>query len=333
MELFSALNTASLSILALLALYVAYKFLRAIRFVPQQRAYVVERLGNYHKTLEAGFHALVPFIDKVKYTHDLREQAIPVEPQECFTEDNVRVEVDGVIYLSVTNPVNASYGVTDFNRAAIQLAQTTTRSVIGRMELDTTFQERAAISRAVVEVLSEVEQAWGIKVHRYEIKNIDPPRTVQKAMERQMTAERERRATVARSEGQQQSTVNDAQGEKQELINQSEGEKQRRINEAQGRAKEIEAIAKATAEAIERVAQAVSSPGGEEAVKLRLAEQYLKTISKLGKEENEVLLPADLTRYESVIDGLSLDEFTLRTDGETPSPSGDGAPEGTAEDE
>ena len=325
MELFTALNNASLGILALLALYVAYKFLRAIRFVPQQRAYIVERLGNYHKTLEAGFHALVPFIDKVKYTHDLREQAIPVEPQECFTMDNVRVEVDGVIYLSVTNPVNASYGVTDFRRAAIQLAQTTTRSVIGRMELDTTFQERAAISRAVVEVLSEVEQTWGLKVHRYEIKNIDPPRTVQKAMERQMTAERERRATVARSEGKRQSTVNDAQGEKQELINQSEGEKHRRINEAEGRAKDIEANADATAEAIERVAGAVSAPGGEEAVKLRLAEQYLQTIAKLGKKENEVLLPADLTRYESVIDGLSLDEFKLRPDEEGASSRGEGA--------
>jgi len=331
MEFFSALNQVSLGILALLALYVAYKFLRAIRFVPQQRAYIVERLGNYHKTLEAGFHALIPFIDRVKYTHDLREQAIPVEPQECFTEDNVRVEVDGVIYLSVTNPVNASYGVTDYRRAAIQLAQTTTRSVIGRMELDTTFQERAAISSAVVKVLSEVEQAWGIQVHRYEIKNIDPPRTVQKAMERQMTAERERRATVARSEGKQQSTINDAEGEKQELINQSEGEKQRRINEAEGRAKEIEEIAKATAQAIERVAQSVSAPGGEEAVKLRLAEQYLKTISKLGKEENEVLLPADLTKYESVIDGLALDKFTLRGDGEAPSPTGDGAPESTSD--
>jgi regulator of protease activity HflC (stomatin/prohibitin superfamily) len=333
MELFSALNDISLGILALLALYIAYKFIRAIRFVPQQRAYIVERLGNYHKTLEAGFHALVPFIDTVRYTHDLREQAIPVEPQECFTEDNVRVEVDGVIYLSVTNPVNASYGVTDYRRAAIQLAQTTTRSVIGRMELDTTFQERAAISSAVVEVLSEVEQAWGIKVHRYEIKNIDPPRTVQKAMERQMTAERERRATVARSEGKQQSTINDAEGEKQELINQSEGEKQRRINEAEGRAKEIEALAEATAEAVERVAQSVSAPGGEEAVKLRLAEQYLKTIGKLGKKENEVLLPADLTQYESVIDGLALDKFTLRSDGETPSPTGDGAPESTSDDE
>ena len=333
MEFFTALNNASLGILALLALYVAYKFLRAIRFVPQQRAYVVERLGNYHKTLKAGFHALVPFLDRVKYTHDLREQAIPVEPQECFTEDNVRVEVDGVIYLSVTNPVNASYGVTDFRRAAIQLAQTTTRSVIGRMELDTTFQERAAISQAVVDVLDQVDQAWGIRVHRYEIKNIEPPRTVQKAMERQMTAERERRATVARSEGEQQSTVNDAEGSKEELINRSEGEKQRRINEAEGRAKEIEALAEATAEAIERVAQAVSSPGGEEAVKLRLAEQYLDTIAKLGKKENKVLLPADLTHYESVIDGIGLDEFKLHADGETPSPSGDGAPESRSEGE
>jgi regulator of protease activity HflC (stomatin/prohibitin superfamily) len=329
MELFELLNQISLGILSLLALYVIYKFLRAIRFVPQQSAYVVERLGSYHKTLEAGFHALVPFIDRVAYTHDLREQAIPVQPQDCFTEDNVRVEVDGVIYLSVTNPENASYGVTDYRRAAIQLAQTTTRSVIGRMELDTTFQERAAISQSVVSVLDEVEDPWGIRVHRYEIKNIDTPRTVQKAMERQMTAERERRATVARSEGKQQSTVNDAEGEKQEVINQSEGEKQRRINEAEGRAREIEAIAEATAEAIERVAQAVNSPSGEEAVKLRLAEQYLDTIAKLGKSNNEILLPADLTRYDSVIDGLALDDFTLHANGRPENAedlSGDGAP-------
>lgn len=332
MEVIQLLNTVSLGILSLLAIYVAYKFLRAIRFVPQQNAYVVERLGNYHKTLGPGFHALVPFIDRVKYLLDLREQAIPVEPQDCFTEDNVRVQVDGIIYLSVTNPENAAYGVTNYRRAAIQLAQTTTRSVIGRMELDTTFQERAAISQAVVDVLSEVEDAWGLKVHRYEIKNIDTPRTVQQAMERQMTAERERRAMVARSEGNQQSTVNDAEGEKQKLINESEGEKQRRINEAEGRAKEIEALAEATAEAIERVAGAVSAPGGEEAVKLRLAEQYLDTIAKLGREENEVLLPADLTQYESVIDGLALDEFKLRGDERPPSPSGDGAAEGTAEE-
>jgi regulator of protease activity HflC (stomatin/prohibitin superfamily) len=314
----SFLNDIALGIFGLFGLYVIYKFIRAIRIVPQQRAYVVERLGKYSKTLYAGFHALIPFIDKVVYQQDLREQAIPVEPQDCFTMDNVRVRVDGVIYLSINNPENASYGITDYRRAAIQLAQTTTRSVIGRMELDTTFQERALISRSVVDVLNEVEEAWGLKVHRYEIKNIDTPHTVQKAMERQMTAERERRAVVARSEGEQQSTVNDAKGIKQEVINQSEGEMQRRINEAEGRAQEIEAIAEATASAIEEVAAAVSTPGGEEAVKLRLAEQYLNTIAKLGKENNEVLLPADLTRYDSIISGLALDDFTLHT--------GDGAP-------
>ena len=306
MDTISILNDFSQGFFFLLGLFVIYKFLRAIRFVPQQSAYVVERLGKYTKTLEPGFHALVPFIDRVKYTQDLREQAIPVEPQDCFTEDNVRVRVDGVIYLSVVNPENASYGVTDYRRAAIQLAQTTTRSVIGRMELDTTFQERALISRSVVDVLSEVEEAWGIKVHRYEIKNIDTPRTVQKAMERQMTAERERRAEVARSEG----------------------EMQRRINEAEGRAEEIKRIAEATAQAIEEVANAVSTPGGEEAVKLRLAEQYLNTIAKLGKERNEVLLPADLTRYDSVIGGLALDDFTLHANGA----SGDGASSGGPSD-
>jgi regulator of protease activity HflC (stomatin/prohibitin superfamily) len=333
MDLLALANNISLGILALLSLVVIYKFLRAIRFVPQQSAYVVERLGNYHKTLEPGFHALVPFIDRVAYTHDLREQAIPVEPQDCFTEDNVRVEVDGVIYISVTNPENASYGVTDYRRAAIQLAQTTTRSVIGRMELDTTFQERAAISRSVVEVLGEVEQAWGIKVHRYEIKNIDTPRTVQQAMERQMTAERERRATVSRSEGRRQSTINDAEGIKEEIINQSEGEMQRRVNEAEGRAEEIEAIAEATAEAIEQVARAVNSPGGEEAVKLRLAEQYLDTLAKLGKENNEILLPADLTRYDSVLDGLALDDFSLHRQSGPSTPSGDGASDTATRDE
>lgn len=317
-------NLISQGLLALIAIYVLYQFLRSIRIVPQQSAYIVERLGNYHKTLEAGFHALVPFIDRVAYTQDLREQAIPVEPQDCFTEDNVRVRVDGVIYLSVTDPVNASYGVTNYRRAAIQLAQTTTRSVIGRMELDTTFQERAVISRKVVDVLNEVEQPWGMKVHRYEIKNIDVPRTVQQAMERQMTAERERRAVVARSEGQQQSKINDAEGQKQELINQSEGEMQKRVNEAEGRAQEIEEIADATAEAIESVAAAVTSPGGEEAVKLRLAEQYLETIARLGKKENKVLLPADLTRFDAVIDGLALDEFKIEATGTA---SGDGTPE------
>ncbi|WP_217992528.1 SPFH domain-containing protein [Longimonas halophila] len=321
--MYNSIEMISGTILALLAVYVLFQFLKAIRLVPQQEAYIVERLGNYHKTLEAGFHALVPFIDRVRYKQDLREQAIPVEPQDCFTKDNVRVRVDGVIYLSVTDPVNASYGVTDYRQAAIQLAQTTTRSVIGRMELDTTFQERALISSKVVDVLSEVEQTWGMKVHRYEIKNIDTPRTVQKAMERQMTAERERRATVARSEGREESSINDAEGEKQELINESEGEREKRINEAEGRAEEIKAIADATAEAIEQVARAVNTPGGEEAVKLQLAEQYLHALARLGRKENQILLPTDLTRYDRIIDGLALDDFKVEAITEA---QGDGAP-------
>lgn len=310
------LNTISQVILALLALYVLYEFIRSIRLVPQQQAYIVERLGRYDRTLEAGFHTLIPFIDRVVYVQDLREQAITVDPQDCFTEDNVKVKVDGIIYLSVTDPVNASYGVTDYRRAAIQLAQTTTRSVIGKMELDTTFQERALISQSVVDVLDEVDDTWGMKVHRYEIQNIDPPRTVQKAMERQMTAERERRAIVARSEGERASTVNDAEGQKAELINKSEGEMQRRINEAEGRAEEIEALANATAEAIERIAAAVENPRGEEAVQLRVAEQYLSQIAKMGRATNQILLPANLTDFESVLKGVSLREISLFTDGE-----------------
>lgn len=307
--------------LALLVVYVLYQFIRSIRLVPQQRAFIVERLGNYHRTLEAGFHTLIPFIDRVAYAQDLREQTIEVEPQDCFTEDNVKVKVDGVIYLSVVEPVNASYGVTDYRYAATQLAQTTTRSVIGQMDLDQTFQERAMISSTVVEVLAEVEQTWGIKVHRYEIKNIDPPRTVQNAMERQMTAERERRALIARSEGQEGATVNDAEGEKAEMINRSEGEMQRKINEAEGRAQEIEALAEATAQAIERIAAAVSKPGGEEAIKLQLAERYLRQLAKLGKETNQILLPANLTSFEDVMQGLGLDALMLGRDGPSSSTS------------
>ena len=297
--------------LAVLAVYVLYKFIRSFQLVPQQKAYIVERLGNYQRTLEAGFHTMIPFFDRVAYRQDLREQAITVEPQDCFTEDNVKVRVDGVIYLSVRDPVNASYGVTDYRRAAVNLAQTTTRSVIGKMELDTTFQDRALISRSVVEVLDDVEETWGLKVHRYEIKNIETPRTVQQAMERQMTAERDRRAIVARSEGEQGAVVNEAQGHKEEVINRSEGEKQRRINEAEGRAREIEALAGATAEAIERIADAVAQPHGEEAIQLRLAEQYLTTLAKLGRKENQILLPADLTRFDEVMAGLSLDDVAL----------------------
>jgi regulator of protease activity HflC (stomatin/prohibitin superfamily) len=308
----SALNTFSQVLLAIFAIYLTYKFLQAIRLVPNQYAHIVERLGNYHKTLGPGFHALIPFVDKVVYKQDLREETIEVEPQECFTKDNVKVEVDGVLYLSVMDPVNASYGVTDYRYASVQLAQTTTRSVIGQMDLDETFEERAKMSHEVVKVLSEVEKLWGIKVHRYEIKNIHTPRTVQKAMERQMTAERERRAVIARSEGVRDSRVNDAQGRRAEIVNISEAEMQRRINEAEGWANEIEAIAEATAVSIEQIAGALSQPNGTEAMQLQLKEKYLDVLSGLGKDENRIILPKDLSNFDSVMQGLSIDELSIK---------------------
>jgi len=299
-------------LVGLFTLFIIFKVIKSLRLVPNQYSYIVERLGNYHKTLGPGFHALVPFVDKVVYKQDLREETIEVEPQECFTKDNVKVEVDGVIYLSVMDPVNASYGVTNYRYAAIQLAQTTTRSVIGLMDLDETFEERAFMSKEVVKVLSEIEMPWGIKVHRYEIKNILTPRTVQNAMERQMTAERDRRAVIAKSEGVQGSKVNDAEGIKAEMVNISEAEMQRQINEAEGLANEIESIATATAISIEKIAGALSQPMGTEAMKLRLSEKYLNTLSGLGQDKNDIILPKDISSYDAVMEGLSLDEFDVK---------------------
>lgn len=300
----------SQAVLGIFAIYLTFKFLQSIRLVPNQYAHIVERLGNYHKTLGPGFHALIPFVDKVVYKQDLREETIEVEPQECFTKDNVKVEVDGVIYISVMDPVNASYGITDYRFASVQLAQTTTRSVIGQMDLDETFEERAMMSKEVVKVLSEMETSWGIKVHRYEIKNIETPRTVQKAMERQMTAERERRAIIARSEGVQGSKVNDAEGRRAEIINISMGEMQRRINEAEGLAKEIESLAEATAISIEQLASALSEPEGIAAMELQLKEKYLSALSNLGKSGNQVILPKDLTNYDELMKNLSIRDNT-----------------------
>lgn len=298
-------------VLGLLSIYILFKFIQSIQLVPTQKAYVVERLGKYHKTLGPGFHALIPFFDKVKYRQDLREETIEVEPQECFTKDNVKVEVDGVIYLAVIDPVNASYGVTDYRFAAVQLAQTTTRSIIGTMNLDDTFEDRAIINKEVVKVLSEMEQAWGIRVLRYEIKNIYTPKTIQNAMERQMTAERDRRATIAKSEGIKQSTINDAEGQKREIINVSEGEMQRRINEAEGVAQEIESLAEATAISIEEIADALSQHKGKEAMQMRLAEQYIGQLSKLASDKNDLIIPTDITNYDAIMSGLSLDKISI----------------------
>lgn len=294
------------TILGLFAIYVLYKFIVSIQIIPTRTAVIVERFGKYYKTLNPGFHLLIPFIDKAAYTHDMREKAIGVDPQECFTNDNVKVEVDGIIYISITDPVKASYGITDYQYAAIQLAQTTTRSVIGTIDLDKTFEERDLISARVVGVLGEVEEAWGIQVHRYEVKNIIPPVTVKKAMEKQMTAERERRAMLATAEGVRQSNINDSEGIMTEIINLSEGEMQRRTNEAKGRAQEILSLAKATAESIEKVAEALNQENGKEAINMRLSQQYLSEISKLSSSEHEVLLPIDLTKIDEVLKGIHI---------------------------
>ncbi len=281
------------------------KFFQSIRLVSTQSAHIVERLGKYHKTLEAGFHALIPFVDKVTFVQDLREEAIDVPPQDCFTGDEVKVEVDGVIYMSVVDPVKASYGIVNYRDAAVLLAQTTTRSVIGKLDLDRTFEERDVISARVVEVLDQTGMSWGIRVHRYEIKNISPPNTVRNAMEMQVNAEREGRAIIATAEGDKQSRINRSEGLKAELINHSEGEMQKVINEAEGRAEEIRAIASATAGSISKVAEAINVQGGTEAFKLKLSEQYIDAIQSL--ENSRIILPANIAEYQAWVGNLGLD--------------------------
>jgi regulator of protease activity HflC (stomatin/prohibitin superfamily) len=299
------------------------QIVRSIRLVPNQWAYVVERLGKYQMTMRAGFHAMLPFFDKVVKKLDLREDTIDVPPQECFTKDEVKVEVDGVMYISVVDPVKATYGITNYHFAATQLAQTTTREVIGKLDLDQTFEERETISRKVVEVLDDAGSSWGVRVHRYEIKNIQPPTTVQDAMEKQVTAERNRRAMVARAEGDKQAMINRSEGTKQEMINRSEGEKQRRVNEAEGRAAEILAIARATADSLGKIGAAVERPGGAAALKLQLVEQYLDKVRALARPSADVLLPMDLSNLEGLLDGLKVSEgLRLGTSAGAGGPSG-----------
>jgi regulator of protease activity HflC (stomatin/prohibitin superfamily) len=278
-----------------LGILVFITVLQAARIVPQKSAYIIERLGKYARTLNAGFHLLVPFIDKVAYKHSLKEVAVDVPPQTCITRDNIAVEVDGVLYLQVIDPVKASYGIEDYMFAAIQLSQTTMRSEIGKLELDRTFEEREAINAAIIAAVDKASDPWGVKITRYEIKNIHPPQSVKDALEKQMRAEREKRAAIAESEGERQAKINVAEGTKQEAIKNSEGEKMKRINEAEGRAKEIELVAGATAEGIRRIANAIQDPGGKDAVNLRVAEQYLKEFGKLAKENNTVIIPSNLS--------------------------------------
>jgi regulator of protease activity HflC (stomatin/prohibitin superfamily) len=293
-----------LIVLGLFGFVILVSVVRSIRIVPAQQAQIVERLGKYAGTLQSGFHILIPFIDKVRYNHSLKEQAIDVPVQTCFTHDNVKIQVDGVLYYKVFDPKKASYGITNFQMGTVQLAQTTMRSVIGKLELDKSFEERDNINAAIVREVDEASDEWGVKVTRYEIKNIEVPRTILGAMEVQMRAEREKRALVARSLGEKESKVNYSQGIMTESINRSEGEKQKWINEAQGRAAEIRAIARATATAIKTLAQAISVPGGPDAVNLRLAEQYIGTLNSVARQGTKVILPMDLTDMEGTMETL-----------------------------
>ena len=292
-----------LSLIILMIVVVAV--VKTAQIVPQRSAYVVERLGRFHSVLDAGFHLMIPFVDKVAYKHTLKEEAIDVPQQACVTKDNIQIHVDGVIYMQVIDPRLASYGIDNYRYAAIQLAQTTLRSVIGQTELDKSFEERVIINEKVVEVLSEASEPWGIKVLRYEVADIALPETIRDALEKQMRAERERRAVVAESEGAREAKINVSQGMKQETINISEGDMQKQINEAKGRSEEIRLIAEATAAGIERIATAINQPGGSEAVSLRIAEQYVGEFGKLAKETNTMILPAELSDIGGVVAGLA----------------------------
>ena len=274
---------------------------KTARVVPQQSAFVVERLGKYHMTLAAGFHLLLPFVDVIRFRHNLRERAVDIPEQICITRDNVQVGVDGVLYLKVMDPQRASYGVAEYLFAISQLAQTTLRSEIGKIVLDRTFEERTTINIAVVNELDKASEPWGIKVLRYEIKNITPPSDVLAAMEKQMRAEREKRAVILTSEGERDAVINAAEGDKQQVIKASEAAKQKQINEAEGEAEAILAVSAATAEGLRKVAEATQIAGGFEAVQLRVAEAYVEQFGKLAKTNNTMLLPANVGDVASMI--------------------------------
>jgi len=293
--------TPAIVVALVLAVLVLVVIARTAVVVPQQSAYVVERLGKYLGTISAGFHILVPFVDVIRYRHSLKEQSIDIPAQVCITRDNVQVGVDGVLYLKVLNPERASYGISDYLFAIIQLAQTTLRSEVGKIDLDRTFEERTNINTQVVSELDKASESWGVKVLRYEIKNITPPADILAAMEKQMRAEREKRAVILTSEGARDAAVNNAEGEKQQVIKASEANKQQQINEADGEAAAILAVATATAEGIRRVAEAMRIEGGYEAVQLRVAENYIARFGELAKATNTVILPASISDVASMI--------------------------------
>jgi regulator of protease activity HflC (stomatin/prohibitin superfamily) len=292
---------AALFVFILIALLVVFVIYKTAVVVPQQSSYVIERLGRYHATLNAGFHVLVPFVDAIRYKHTLKEQALDIPAQVCITRDNVQVGVDGILYLKVLNPERASYGISDYTFAISQLAQTTLRSEVGKIDLDRTFEERTTINAAVVGELDKASESWGVKVLRYEIKNIQPPADVLAAMEKQMRAEREKRAVILTSEGQRDAAINTAEGEKQQVIKASEATRQQQINEAEGQAAAIRAVASATAQGIREVADAIRTNGGMEAVQLRVAEQYVAQFGQIARQSNTVVVPANVSDVAGMI--------------------------------
>jgi regulator of protease activity HflC (stomatin/prohibitin superfamily) len=293
--------TGGLVVFFVLAILVLIVIAKTAIVVPQQSAYIVERLGRYSGTLQAGFHVLLPFVDTIRYRHSLKEMAVDIPAQVCITRDNVQVGVDGVLYLKVLNPERASYGIADYMFAISQLAQTTLRSEVGKIDLDRTFEERTNINTQVVSELDKASEAWGVKVLRYEIKNITPPADILAAMEKQMRAEREKRAVILTSEGTRDAAINTAEGMKQEVIKQSEARKTQQINEAEGQAAAITSVATATAAGIRSVAEAIKLPGGQEAVQLRVAEQYIGQFGELAKKSNTIVLPANVADVGSMV--------------------------------
>ena len=286
--------------LVLAALAIVFAF-QAIKVVPQQSAWIVERLGKFHAVLSPGLNVVIPFIDRVAYKHSLKEIPLDTPSQVCITKDNTQLSVDGVLFFQVTDPMRASYGTSNYVIAITQLAQTTLRSVIGKMELDKTFEERDLINRSVVSAIDEAALNWGVKVLRYEIKDLTPPAVILQAMQQQITAEREKRAVVAASEGRKQEQINLATGAREAAIAESEGEKQAAINKAEGEAAATLAIAKATAEALRQIAEATRAPGGMDAVNLKVAEQYVQAFAQLAKEGNTILLPSNMNDMGSMI--------------------------------
>ncbi len=311
---------------AALGIIIAFMIVILIKtavIVPQRSEFVVERLGKYRTTLQAGFHILIPFFDRVAYRRSLKEEPIDIAAQTCITADNVTLEVDGILYIQVIDSKKSAYGIDNFHFAAGQLAQTSLRSAIGKIDLDKTFEARQSLNGQVVQALDEAAGNWGVKVLRYEIKDIQPPRTVLEAMEKQMKAEREKRAEIARSEGDKQSTINRAEGDRAEAIALSEGEKMKRINEAEGKAREITMVAEATAEGIRKVAEALNLPGGNEAANLEVAKSYINEFGKLAKENNTMILPANLTDVASMVTAaMSTVKQTKTKPTTTPRPAG-----------